>query len=358
MAISIAMVRKRHSEIIGRDAAGGEVRNADGWGKLQPIAGPKWMAEYTGRKAKTIRPWSFLVALLVGMSGLLPAHSRAESVAITFDDLPLNGILAPGMTQARVVQDVLAVLKKHRVPQVYGFVNAGKLEGNADGAEALKLWVAGGERVGNHTYSHLDLHKTKPEDFFQDVRLDEPTLELLDNGDTWRWLRYPYLREGDTLEKRRAMRKQLHDRGYRIAQVTLDYEDYLWNSAYARCVGKGDKSAIVWLRSSYLTTASQYLDVDRQMAKLVFGREINHVLLLHLGAFSSSILPDLLDLLSRKGFTLVTLDEAQSDPAYDSDPDAASRFGGTLLEQWMDARALKYPTVAKKPYKELAAICQ
>lgn len=316
------------------------------------------MADYPGRKVKTTRVLAFLVALLVGVGGLLPASSRAESVAITFDDLPLNGILAPGMTRARVVEDVLAILKKHRVPEVYGFVNAGKLEGSADGAEALKLWVAGGERVGNHTYSHLDLHKNKAEDFFQDVRQDEPTLELLDNSNAWRWVRYPYLREGDTLEKRRTVRTQLHDRGYRIAQVTLDYEDYLWNSAYARCVAKGDKSAIAWLRSSYLTTASKYLDVDRQMAKLVFGREIKHVLLLHLGAFSSSILPDLLDLLTRKGFTLVTLETAQSDPAYDSDPDAASRFGGTLLEQWMDARALKYPTIAKKPYKELEAICQ
>jgi peptidoglycan-N-acetylglucosamine deacetylase len=315
------------------------------------------MAEFTEGKSKNSKLFTFLGGLLLGAGGLLSAHVRAESVAITFDDLPLNGILAPGMTRARVVEDVLTVLKKHRVPQVYGFVNAGKLEGSADGAEALKLWVAGGERVGNHTYSHLDLHKNKSEDFFQDVRLDEPTLELLDNSEAWRWLRYPYLREGDTLEKRRAVRTQLRDRGYRIAQVTLDYEDYLWNSAYARCVAKSDKGAIAWLHSSYLETASQYLDVDRQMAKLVFGREINHVLLLHLGAFSSSILPDLLDLLTSKGFNLVTLETAQSDPAYDSDPDAASKFGGTLLEQWMDARALKYPSIAKKPYKQLESIC-
>lgn len=295
---------------------------------------------------------------LLGAVALLPSASRAEGVAITFDDLPLNGTLAPGMTQTRMVEDVLAVLKAHRVPPVYGFVNGGKLEGSDDAAEALKRWIAGGERVGNHSYSHMDLHKNTAEDFLRDVRLDEPVLELLDNAQTWRWLRYPYLREGDTLDKRRVVRAQLRERGYRIAQVTLDYEDYLWNSAYARCVAKDDKGAIARLRLSYLSTASQYLDADRQMAKLVFGREISHVLLLHLGAFSSTILPDVLDLLARKGFTLVTLEEAQTDPAYASDPDAASRFGGTLLEQLMDARALKYPTIAKKPYKELEAICQ
>src|SRR5664279_2463639 len=151
------------------------------------------MAEFPAEKSKYAQLFTVLGGLLLGAGGLLPAHVRAESVAITFDDLPLNGILAPGMTQAHVVEDVLAVLKRHRVPQVYGFVNAGKLEGNADGAQALKLWIAAGERVGNHTYSHLDLHKNKSEDFFQDVRLDEPALELLDSSGAWRWLRYPYL---------------------------------------------------------------------------------------------------------------------------------------------------------------------
>lgn len=305
-----------------------------------------------------MKPWLSAVMFFVGGLLLAPCSSVAENVAITFDDLPLNGTLPPGMTRARVVKDVLAVLKERKVPQVYGFINAAKLEGNADAAEALSLWVSAGQRVGNHSYSHLDLDKNTPENFLQDVWRNEPVLELLDKSGAWRWFRYPYLREGNALEKRREIRNQLNARGYRIAQVTLDYEDYLWNSAYARCVSKGDSKSITWLHSTYLAIASEYLDANRQMAKLVFGRDIDHVLLLHLGAFSSAILPDLLDLLKQKGFTLTTLEAAQSDPAYDSDPDAASKFGGSLLEQWMDARALKYPYIAKKPYKELEAICQ
>ncbi len=82
------------------------------------------------------------------------------------------------------------------------------------------------------------------------------------------------------------------------------------------------------------------------------------MLLLHLGAFSDDILPGLLALLQQKGFRLVTLEEAERDRVYESDPDAASRDGGTLLEQWMDLRRMKYPAVAAKPYKELEAICR
>ena len=294
----------------------------------------------------------------IAVFALLANLARAENVAITFDDLPLNGTLANNTTQSGVVKDVLAILKAQKIPPVYGFVNAAKLENNPDGAEALRLWVAGGQLVGNHTYSHTDLHKSTVENFIDDVRRNEPVLELLDKTDGWRWLRYPYLREGDTIDKRRAVRVQLHDRGYRIAQVTLDYEDYLWNSAYARCASKSDTQAIDELHTSYLAMAAAYLDLDRKMAEQVFGHPIDHVLLLHLGAFSAAILPDLFKLLRAKGFTFVTLEQAQKDPAYETDPDAASRYGGTLLEQWTDARTLKYPDVPKKPYKQLEDVCR
>jgi len=284
--------------------------------------------------------------------------SGAQKVAITFDDLPLNGELPPGVTRAQITRDTVALLKARNLPPVFGFINARKLEGNPDAAEALKLWAAA-EPFGNHTYGHLDLNANPADAFERDIEQNEPALELLASGKKdWHWLRYPFLREGDTQEKRRAVRTFLQTHGYRIAQVTIDWEDYLWNSAYARCVAKNDASSIAWLRKSYLQTASEYIDFDRQLSQLVYGRTINHVLLLHLGAFSSTILPDALDLLEKKGFRLVTLEEAQSDPVYDGDPDAGSANGGTLLEQWMDVKKIKYPPVAEKPYKEIAEICK
>ena len=299
------------------------------------------------------RAW-VLFSFVVLLSGV----SVSQKVAITFDDLPLNGALPEGVTRVQIARDTLAVLQKRHVPAAYGFVNARKLEGNPDAAEALKVWAAS-EPVGNHTYSHMDLNANPAEAFEREIEQNEPALELLAAKDAnWHWLRYPYLREGDTVEKRRAVRAYLQGHQYRVAQVTLDWEDYLWNSAYARCEAKNDAASIAWLRSSYLDMASQYLDLGREMAKLVHGHDINHVLLLHLGAFSSTILPDALDLLQKKGFTLVTLEEAESDPVYDGDPDAGSQYGGTLLDEWMEVRKIPYPPVAKKPYAELAGICK
>jgi peptidoglycan/xylan/chitin deacetylase (PgdA/CDA1 family) len=289
---------------------------------------------------------------------LMAAVCSAQKVAITFDDLPLNGDLPPGVTRVQIVRDTLSVLKSRHVPPVYGFINAEALEGNPDAAEALKTWAAA-EPFGNHTYRHLDLNENPAEAFEREIDENEPALELLAGRDSnWHWLRYPYLREGNTAEKRRAVRAYLQAHGYRVAQVTLDWEDYLWNTPYARCLAKNDSKSIAWLKSSYLTIESSYLDLGRDLAKLVYGHDINHVLVLHLGAFSSTILPDALDLLQKKGFTPVALEEAQSDPVYEGDPDVGSKYGGTLLELWIEARKIKFPPVMEKPYKELQEICK
>jgi peptidoglycan-N-acetylglucosamine deacetylase len=287
----------------------------------------------------------------------------AQKLAITIDDLPQNGALPPGVTRVDITRDTLAVLKKRHVPPVYGFINAKKLEGSVDGAEALKLWAAA-EPFGNHTYTHIDLEANTAEAFERDLEQNEPTLELLakpglgKSGNDWHWLRYPYLHEGDTVEKRRAVREYLTKHGYKIAQVTLDWEDYMWNSAYARCAAKNDKKSIEWLRTSYLTTASDFLDLGRAQAKLIYGHEINYVLLMHLGAFSSTIMPDALDLLKKKGFKLVTLEEAESDPIYQGDPDIGLHDAGTLLDQMMQLKQIKYPEHVEKPYKEVQSVCQ
>jgi peptidoglycan/xylan/chitin deacetylase (PgdA/CDA1 family) len=296
------------------------------------------------------------VLLLVSFLGIAGVCA-AQKLAITMDDLPLNGTLPPGVTRAETTKDVLAVLKKRHVPPVYGFINAKRLEGNEDGAEALKLWAAA-EPVGNHTYSHMDLEQNTAEAFEREIEENEPVLELLQAKDEWHWLRYPYLHEGDTVEKRRAVRAYLKAHGYRIAQVTLDWEDYLWNTAYARCEAKGDTKSIEWLRTSYLSTASEFLDLGRAQAKLIYGHEINYVLLMHLGAFSSTILPQALDLLKKKGFKLVTLEEAESDAAYEGDPDVGLHDAGTLLDQWMQVKQIKYPEHAEKPYKEIESVCR
>jgi peptidoglycan/xylan/chitin deacetylase (PgdA/CDA1 family) len=282
----------------------------------------------------------------------------SQQVALTFDDLPSHGALPPGMTRADIAKSILGTLKDAHAPKVYGFINARKLEQHPEDIEVLKLWRSAGFPLANHTYAHLSLNASSPAEFDQNIAADEPTLKSLMGHQNWHWFRYPFLWEGDTLEKRHAVRQYLRDHRYRIAQVTLDFEDYLWNGPYARCMEKNDEPSIEWLKSTYMSTATEYIALDREMAKLIYGRDIRHILLLHIGGFETLMLPHLLDFLKREKFKFVTLAEAEKDPAYKSDPDVALKDGGTLLDQMMEAKHLKFPPHADKPYEQLNAICR
>src|SRR5215470_10825172 len=168
----------------------------------------------------------------------------AQEVALTVDDLPDHGPLPSGITRLDVAKQMLAALSDAKLDGiVYGFINAGKLEKYPDEIEVLKLWRAAGQPLGNHTFTHINFTDNPFAAFQENIAKDEPVLKQLMENQDWHWFRYPYLHEGDTLEKRHAARVYLKDHGYQIAQVTLDFEDYLWNGPYAPRIMSRDEKA-------------------------------------------------------------------------------------------------------------------
>jgi peptidoglycan/xylan/chitin deacetylase (PgdA/CDA1 family) len=278
-------------------------------------------------------------------------------VALTFDDLPAHGDLPPGLGRAGIARKVVAALRAAHAPAVYGFVNAKELDEDPHG-RVLKIWRAAGFPLGNHTYSHLDLNANSAEAFEQDILLNEPTLRKYMKDHDWHWLRYPYLRAGDTLEKHHAVAAFLKAHGYRVAEVTLDFDDYAYNDPYARCLARHNQAAIDWLKESYLSRAAESLELGQKMSDLVYGREIKHVMLLHIGGFETVMLPQLLDLLAQRGFKLITLEEAESDPAYAAGPDLPSLRGETLLQQMMTVRHIAPLPHSEIPFDTLGTLCR
>jgi hypothetical protein len=154
------------------------------------------------------------------------------------------------------------------------------------------------------------------------------------------------------------VRGYLAEHRYRVAQVSIDFEDYAWNDTYGRCTAKQDAAAIDWLKQSYLEAAREYITLGREEQIIAFGHEIPNVLLLHATAFTTLMLPELLDQLRSEGFTFDGIADVEKDPAYAMDPDAALKDGGTLPDQFMDSRHLQYPPFQPKPFDKLKSICQ
>ena len=279
------------------------------------------------------------------------------SIALTFDDLPTAGSLPPDTNRTKILTALATELKTAHLEGTYGFINALKLENDPDAQQALHVWLDSGMNIGSHTWSHISITDHPAEIFEQEIAKNEPALETYAQTRDWRWFRYPFLWEGDTLDKRRAVRNYLAAHRYRVAQVTLDFEDYAWNDAYGRCVARQDTASIDWLKQSYLATAREYITLGREEQIIAFGHEVPNVMLLHGTPFTTLMLPELLDLLRSEGFTFDALADIEKDPVYSMDPDAALRHGGTLPDQFIDARHLTYPPFHPKPFDRLKSIC-
>jgi peptidoglycan/xylan/chitin deacetylase (PgdA/CDA1 family) len=297
------------------------------------------------------------LALLLLLAGSAAGMAQRLKMAITVDDLPAHSDLPPGMTRLDVAQSMLATLLQQKLPPTYGFVNADKVAGDPTIETVLQAWRDAGQPLGSHTYSHPNLDTVSAVDFEANALQNEPLLERYMPDQDWHWFRYPYLAEGDTLHKRRLVRAWLRRHHYKTAQVSMDFEDYLWNEPYARCAASHDQAAIQKLHDSYLATADQYIRFFRTITRMVYGRDIRYILLLHIGAFDARMLPDLLALYRSRGFRFISLAEASADPVYRRDANIGIKGGGAIQELMMARLNLDWPRNGK-PYKQLEATCR
>ena len=289
---------------------------------------------------------SFLCCSVLALLGCATATPRQEpdapQLAITMDDLPVHGGLPPGDTRASVGRRILAAFKAAGVPEVYGFVNGFNLEREPGSDSALTAWTAAGYPLGNHTWSHRNLNQIGAQEFESELTRNEATLKRFGGGELRRWLRFPYLVEGNAA-KRDSVRAILARHGYRIAAVTMDYSDWQWNDAFVRCMAPGQEAGLAALERAYLENVREAANRSRTLSRALYGRDVPYVLLTHIGAFNARMMPRVLEVYREEGFRFTTLEAAQRDSAYRGDMDPSQPAGPTSLEARARQRGLPIP---------------
>jgi peptidoglycan/xylan/chitin deacetylase (PgdA/CDA1 family) len=261
------------------------------------------------------------------------------------------------MARPAVVKSILATLKRENMPPIYGFVNGFRVAQYPYQIHILQAWRAAGNPLGNHTWSHPEFDKLTLPQYEANIVRDEPLLRKVSPNSDWHWFRFPYLEEGNTVKRREQLRAWLTQHGYRIAEVSMDFQDYNWNEPYARCAAQHNAAAINSLHASYLNAADESIRVYRQIAQTLYHRDVPYVLLLHVGAFDARMLPDLIALFRQRGFIFVTLQQAMADPTYSFDPKVPSPDGNTFNEMVAQARKANIPYMTDRS-KQLDAVCR
>jgi len=264
-------------------------------------------------------------------SGAALAGDRDRiQVAVTVDDLTMQGALPPGTTRQQVADNFLAAFRAHGVKEAWGFINGKTLTWDPGSAGVLKSWRAAGHPLGNHGFTHMNASQAPVAAFEADIEANEPILKSLMGDKDWHWLRFPNLSAGTSANHGEIM-QYVKTKGYRIADVSISLNDWAYPDAYARCVAKGDSAAVAILRQKYMDDVTTAITRARTLSHRIYGRDIPYVLLSHINAFTGEMMPQILAKLNAEGADYIGLEKAEADPAYDfTGPDAAQ---GEMLER-------------------------
>ena len=283
-----------------------------------------------------------LLLVLFSLAAVAQNPPQRE-IVITIDDLPAgNANVMTGKEIIEMTSKLLETLRDQKVPAV-GFVNEKKLYkfGEVDDRiKALSLWTDSGFELGNHTFSHASLNRVSLKDWEEETIRGETVTRLLlaQHNLKLRYFRHPYLDTGRDLQTRRQAEAFLVDRGYRIAPVTMDAWDWMYAGVYEDARKRGDSSLEQQLVTSYLSHSSEVLDYYERLSRSLLGYEPPQVLLLHGNWLEADHIGELLDLLRKRGYRFVTLQDALGDPAYGMPDEYVGEEGSNWLDHWAITR--------------------
>lgn len=268
-------------------------------------------------------------------------------MAITIDDLPVGGATAPSRWAA-VTHSLLDALVARHVSAV-GFVNEGKLyvDRELDTARValLRVWLAAGQELGNHTFGHTSAHRTELDDYTGQILRGERVTRRLagEAGRPLRYFRHPQLHAGRSLAYREAVERFLAEHGYVVAPVTVDNEEWIYAAAYARSRDRGDTALARRVLSDYLRHLDAVFDYSEELSRALFGREIPLVLLLHANELNAAHLGAVLDRMTGRGYRFVPLAQVLADSAYRSADTYVGSIGPSWLVRWAVSRGVTAP---------------
>jgi len=284
-----------------------------------------------------------LFSLFSGLPLLTAQTSTQRQVAITIDDLPAGG--AASMTGPEITEmttKLLTTLRDQKIPAV-GFVNERKLYkfGEVDERiKALSMWLDYGFELGNHTFAHTSLNRGGLKEWEEDIIRGETVTRLLlaQHNMTLRYFRHPFLDTGRDLETRRQAEAFLVSRGYRIAPVTMDAWDWMYAGVYDDARHRGDAALQQQLVSSYLSYTGQVFDYYEKFSKELMGYEPKQILLLHGNWLEADHIGELLDVLRKRGYKFITLQDALSDMSYSMPDEYIGEEGTGWIDHWAITR--------------------
>jgi peptidoglycan/xylan/chitin deacetylase (PgdA/CDA1 family) len=249
--------------------------------------------------------------------------NKSPEIAFTFDDPRLEG--GTGLRWQEVNERILGALAARKLKATL-FVCGQRID-QPEGSQLVAQWDRAGHDIASHSYSHLFFNASKDAGSDHDVTLAQFEADALKNEPLiahythfTRMFRFPFLKEGNTDEKRDGMRSFLQQHGYRVGRATVDASDWAISARMELRAKQDSQSDLTPYRDFFLQhiwERSQFYD---SLAQRVLGRSVRHTVVLHHNPLNARYLGDLIAMFVEKGWRLVDANYAYQDPVYDMQP--------------------------------------
>ena len=246
---------------------------------------------------------------------LLPSFACGQTIALTFDDGP-NMADKIGLSPVARNEAILRQLAEAHLKSIL-FVT--RTDTDSKRNDLIRQWGVEGHQIGNHTATHPDIDEITLSDYEQELLTCDKAIR--DMPGFTRRFRFPYLKEGNTIEKRDGFRAFLDSNSYKTGPVSVDASDWYYSKRLSDRLKKNPHADTNPYKDAYLRhlyDRAQYYDY---LSRTVLGRSIAHVLLLHHNLINAFFLKDVVQMFKEKGWTLIDSEAAFKDPVYAMRPD-------------------------------------
>lgn len=265
-------------------------------------------------------------ALLAILLCAVPLRAAQRAVVFTFDDIPGVSHGRDRCDLAPLNRELVAAIQRNKIPALGVVVESRGCRNQL--ASLYKIWLDAGLELGNHTASHRDFNTTPLEEFQRDTIAGEKTLVQL--GRKPKYFRFPFLRSGTELAKKRAFEKFLDQRGYANAVVTIDNDEYIYADVYVRA----DQATARRVAADYIRYMESVFGFYEKFSRDTLGYEPPQILLLHDNALNADHLDALVKMVRGRGYRIIPIAEALRDPVYARRDAYVGRRGLSWTHRW------------------------
>lgn len=234
---------------------------------------------------------------------------------------------------------MIAKLQQYKIPAI-GFVNGSSV---SDGsklypvrANIVRLWRDAGFEVGVGGYNHIWFSKTDYTEYVANVAKNVTVVSpiLAEKRLPVRYYSYPYLNTGKSDAEHQLFERWLGDQGLRSVKYTVDNSEWMYSFAYDIARNDNDLNTMKEIRAAFIDHMTQMLELYETYSGKMFGRDIAQTMVLTPSRLVTDSADELFGMIQRRGYTFVSMDEAQADEAYKTEEHFAGDAGISWFERW------------------------